>query len=223
MKKGLKVSLWLLISAIMTTTFSSCAVLDKFNSLIGLDTYDYMGEEIVGYLEEGSEEWTEVEEMLHMLAIDGVNLPEFDGAGEAHEAYRESLLNYMLNKSYSMYAGNPDTIDKIRKIYPEYEVIAAIPKNDFESAMYRYFGGSSKITHKSTTLFNYLTRAESYVPASSPIGGVELKLISAAVTERSYRASFTVTVGDAVKEYFALIIRREDNTLFFRTLIEKDG
>ena len=198
----------------------SCTFIDRFTSLIGLDTYDYMAEDVTGSVEEGSEVWQTLEEMLSMLTVNSAELPEFDGAAEAQVLCRDSLLNFMLDSSYSMYAGNSDLISEVREEYPEYELIAAIPKDDFESMMYRSFGGSSKINHGSTVLFNYLDRAEVYVPVTAPIErGADMSMTSAMETEHSYRISFSASAGDVTLRYFALVIKRDDGTLYFRTLM----
>ena len=203
----------------------SCAVLDRFTSLIGYDTYDYMAEDVIGSVDKDSEVWLTLEGMLPMLTVSSAELPEFDGAAEAQSLCRDSLLNYMLDSRYSMYAGNAELISEVREKYPEYQLIAAIPKDDYESMMYRYFGGSSKINHGSTALFNYLDRAEAYVPVTSPIeGGVDFTMTSAMETEHSYRISFSASSGegDRTLRYFALVIKRDDGTLYFRTLMRDE-
>lgn len=213
----------LLVLMIIAPTLFSCAISDRLTALIGYDTYDYMGEEVIGDVESDSETWLTIEGMLPMLTVDSAELPEFDGAAEAQELFRDSLLCFMLDRNFPMYAGNSALIGEVSAEYPEYDLLAAIPKEDFESMMYRYFGGSSKIDHGSTELFNYLDRADVYVPVSSPIGSsVDFTVLSAAETERSYRVSFSASAGGGELRYFALVIKREDGSLYFRTLMRDE-
>ena len=212
----------LLLTVLLSTFLSSCGMFDEAASLIGLDTYDYMAEEITAPVEKDSEIWKTLEKMLPMLTVNSARLAEFDGSAEAHRLCADSLLNYMLDTSFEKYAGNKKMLDAVLELYPGESIIAVIPKDEYETAMYTYFGGSVKISHGDTELFRYLEDAEVYVPAVGPIeSGITAEITDADETEHSYRVIFTASDGDNIMNYFALIIKREDGTLYFKALIQE--
>ena len=99
-------------------------------------------------------------------------------------------------------------------------VITAIPAADFEHEMYRVFGGAVKLTHQGTSLFKYLKDSDVYVPVSRPIeAGTDTVILSAEETENTYRVRFSVSCDKRTREYFALLIKREDGNPYFDTVM----
>lgn len=202
--------------ALITT---ACAFFDDAAGLFGFDHYDYMGENIIGSVETDSEVAEKIKDMIFCLSVDSIILPEFDDMKTALDACRDSVLNYMLNKNYARYAGNSDLIKDACELYPEYTITQLIPAADFEATAYEYFGGSVKISHGDGEIFKYLSKAACYIPAVAPISDcydVEIEAIDE--TESAYRVTFNCSVGDASARYFASVIKREDNTLYFKSL-----
>ena len=200
---------------------TSCAPLGALSSSLGLDADDYSVEEVRTVLTEESEKWGELSDMLSVLTLDSTEIAEFDSMKTSSETCRDSLLNYMYGHNYEKYAGNTALIDKLSEKYPEYTIIAAIPQGDFEAEMYRCFGGSVKITHRSGELFRYLEGGSVYLPVTAPIdGGIDIKLTKAAETEHTYRLSFTVSGRDTSADYHyrAIVIKREDGTMYFKSV-----
>ena len=186
------------------------------------DWSSYLAEDTVSHVEEGGEVWQDVSDMLRALSVDSALLPEFDSEREASELFRDSTLNYMCCKNYSKYAGNSDRLGNIETSGVGGEVIAAIPAAEFESLMYKLYGGKVKLTHKSTSLFNYLEDEKVYVPVTAPVeGGYDVTLSSVEETENTYRVSFKCTAGDYAAEYFALLIKRDDGSMYFSLLMHR--
>ncbi|MCQ2456188.1 MAG: hypothetical protein MJ096_02420 [Clostridia bacterium] len=209
----------IIISAFaLILVLTSCSA----GTLFGGSAKDYMGEEVTGEVARDSALWRELEDMLCMLTVNSAELPEFDSMSDSVELCHDSLLNYMFGRGYSKYSGDHDMIEKIEKYYPGYDVICAIPQADFESEMYRCFGGSVKITHRSSTLFRYLEAAEVYVPVTAPISGeVDIVLDTAEETKSSYRLTFTCSAGEKKLGYCAVLVKRDDGTFYFDAVLKK--
>ena len=186
------------------------------------DSSDYSLEDVTGTVPPDSELFEELEDMLGMLTVNSADIPEFDSMKEAIALFRDSLLNYMSGKNYAKYAGNSALIDKVSEKYPELEVIEVIPMLEFESEMYRYFGGSVKITHKDGKIFRYLPDADVYVPMTGPIdSGVDIVLSEVNETENTYRLSFTCSTDEVSVDYFAIVVKREDGTCYFDAVVKR--
>lgn len=187
----------------------------------GDDATAYISEDVVSKVEEGSEVWNEISELLGILTVDSTEIPEFDSMKESVGYFRDSLLNYLCCKNYRKYAGNGDLLREINEKYPGMNVIAAIDADEFESEMYKTFGGNVKITHKSTTLFTYLEKADVYVPITAPIEkGCDLTLLSLDETENTYRVEFEASADGVETRYFALLVKRDDGSCYFSMLMK---
>ena len=196
---------------------TSCGLLDK----LGFDTYDYMGEEISQTHEIDSEKAVELEQLLDILITDSAALQTFEKMGDAIKAYRDAVLSYMLETGYSKYSGNTDLINKAEKEYPGYNITQIIPENEFEATMYRYFGGNVKITHTDGVKFKYLPSVGAYISSVAPENnGYTADITYLAETDKTYRVRFCIVSEDVKSdEYFALIIKREDGTLYIKKLL----
>ena len=200
----------------------SCTLLDK----LGFDTYDYMGEQIERTLPSDGPEAGMLEDLLGMLITDTDELATFTNMGDAIREYRDTVLTCMLSTGYLKYSGNTELITEAEKAYPEFHITQVIPEDEFESVMYQIFGGDFKITHRSGERFQYLSRVGVYVTTLMPEASLYKPLItSLQETERTYRVKFRVVPADdrvegrvMTREYFALVIKREDGTLYIKRL-----
>lgn len=183
---------------------------------------NYSVEEVTGVVLADSDTFAMLSEMLGMLTFDSAEIPEFDNMKDAIGLFRDSVLNYMSGTSYAKYAGNSALIEKVNEKYPGLNVIEVIPADDFESVMYRYFGGSVKITHAGGRIFRYLDAADAYIPVTAPInGGVDMTLKEVLETENTYRLTFTCSTDEFAVDYYALVIKRDDGSCYFSALFKK--
>lgn len=203
---------------------TSCALGDTILSALGFDTYDYEGESVTAYLEADDAKVAELSEAVKMLSVNTPFLYEFEKSSKAVSRCSDALLNYMLCTSFSKYTGNPELLEGAVKEYPELQILSLIPGEDYENFVYTYFGGDVKLTHKSGTLFTYLERADAYSALTVPIeNNVVVNVISCEETERTYRLTFRNSLDDIVSPvYRALIVKREDGSFYFRSLVSVD-
>ena len=186
------------------------------------ETGDYSIESVTGVVKADSETYAQLYDMLGMLTVDSIVIPEFDNMKDAIGLFRDSVLNYMLGKNYARYAGNAKLIAKITEKHPDIDVIAAIPANELESIVYRNFGGSVKIVHESGKLFKYLKSADAYIPVTAPVnGGVDIRLTEILETENTYRLRFCCSADEKKLEYFALAVKRDDGSCYFDALLHE--
>ncbi|MBR6807985.1 MAG: hypothetical protein IKM46_06365 [Clostridia bacterium] len=182
----------------------------------------YLSEEVISSIEKDSKKWAELSDMLGALTVNSADIPEFDSMSQSAKYFRDSLLNYLCCKNYRKYAGDAELLGDINEKYPELDAVAAIEADEFEAEMYRLFGGSIKITHKSTELFTYLDKSDVYVPITSPVyGGCDLVLVSAEETEHTYRLEFETYTDRKCFTYFALLVKRDDGSCYFSLLLKK--
>ena len=185
--------------------FAGCAAREFFATL-GFDTHDYDAEEIISEYESDGEKAEEICEMVKTLTINSVEIPEFRGTKDAISHCRDSLLCYMMNT------------ETAAKAYPHMRFSVIIPAEDFSNAAYKYFGGKEKVSNKSGNMFEYLDRIECYITAApSQENSLTVNCISLYETENTYRFTFNCTVGEETgDDYFALIIKRDDESCYFK-------
>ena len=210
--------LFLLILSMLSLTACAEGLMGK----LGFDTHDYRGEDVIAVHAPDSEIAVKLSEMTKVLTVSSPMLTPFFGAKEASDACRDAILNHMLRTGYAQYAGNGALLAMAAEAYPQMQLNVLIPASDFESVVYAMFGGSQKITNKNGALFRYLERVDAYTTAALPLeSDVETHALLLEETERTYRLYFVNTL-DAVTspEYFALVIKRSDGSLYFRELSE---
>lgn len=206
-------------------SLTSCGLLDR----LGFDTYDYMSETVTQTHDAGSDTdvLLELENLLQILVTDSPVLTTFDNMGTAIDAYRDAVLEYLLTSDYAKYSGNTTLIERAMKEYPEYQITQVIPETEFEATMYRCFGGDVMISHENGNKFRYLPDVGVYIPMMATMdSGLCADITSLAETEKTYRVRFKVksepeedgTVTESA-EYFALVIKREDGTLYVKKLL----
>lgn len=189
---------------------------------LGFDTHDYRGEKVLAVHEPDSEIARTLAEMTRTLTVASPLLPSFSGAKEAADVCRDAVLNHMLKTGYAQYAGNGALLKKAAEAYPQMQLSILIPAEDFASTVYESFGGREKITNKSGAMFRYLDKVAAYTTAALPVNSeVEIRVTLLEETERTYRLYFVNTLDTVTSpEYFALIIKREDGSLYFSELSE---
>ena len=217
----MKNRIWILLPLLMLA-LTSCRLLDQ----LGFDTYDYMGEEVRRVLPSDGSEAGKLEDLLSMLITDSDDLPTFTHMGDAIREYRDTVLTYMLSNGYLKYSGNTELIAEAEAAYPEFHITQVIPEAEFESVMYEIFGGDVKITHRDGERFQYLSRVGAYVTTLMPEASqYRPRIIELKETDKTYRVRFRVVSagegesdGTMSREYFALVIKREDGTRYIKRL-----
>lgn len=193
-----------------------------FLSTLGFDTHDYEGEEILETYDGDSEKARELTNMLEVLTVNSPSIASFDGANEAMENCRDAVLNYMLNHEYAKYTGNIALMDQVKETYPQMQISAIIPADDFENFVYTYFGGKQKIKNITSTLFVYLDKVNAYITVAQPQeNNIEYNIQKIEETQNTYRIYFTCSLHDEISPlYKTLIIKRDDGNCYFRYLKE---
>ena len=197
---------------------TSCRLIDQ----LGFDTYDYMSESVTSTHGTVGELCDTLEDLLGILITDSPTLETFSDMGGAIRCYRDEVLTYMLETGYSKYSGNTALIEAAERAYPQYHVTQIIPEGEFEATMYRVFGGSVKLTHKSSERFEYLDKVGAYIsPVMFDESALSADITYIGETDKTYRVRFFVSAdGERVSdEYFALIIKRDDGTLYIKKLL----
>ena len=218
MRKILICAAALLICVPMLVSLTSCSLIDK----LGFDTYDYMSESVTMTHGTVGETADTLAGLIGILISDSPELDLFDDTGGAIKCYRDEVLAYMLRTGFSKYSGNNALIGKAEREYPEYHITQIIPEGEFEATMYRVFGGSVKLTHKSGERFEYLDKVGAYItPVMQENDTFFPRITYIGETDKTYRVRFYVSQkdGDVSDEYFVLIIKRDDGTLYMKKLL----
>lgn len=208
----------LLACALCCVMLTSCSLMDK----LGFDTYNYMGESVTTTHPSDGDVARQLCDLVGILISDSPVLDTFNGMNGAIKCYRDEVLTYMLESGYSKYSGNADLISKAENEYQQYHITEVIPAGEFEATMYRVFGGSVKLTHKDGDLFRYLDKVGVYIsPVMLSRSELYPEITYIGETERTYRVRFFVASGEGrvSNEYFALVIKRDDGTLYIKKLL----
>lgn len=197
---------------------SGCGLYD----LLGVDTHDYAAEPMLQALPTDGEVAAELLSMIPMMVQNTPHLIPFDSPDDAAEAYRNGILCFLLERNYSKYNANNALIAETRESYPAYEITTVIPAVDFESTVYRYFGGTTSVENRSTDLFLYLGKVDAYVSVGIGVDdGAEIGITELYETENTYVCTFSATMyGTEAGPYRLLCMKREDGTFYMKTLTE---
>lgn len=187
--------------------------------LFGWDVGDYAAEPTEKTLPNDGNVALMLCDTVRVVLDDRVQLREFRGASQALKLYRDEILNDMLRSDYAAYTGRGSAIRAVAKEYPTLSVSTLISEKDFESTVYRYFGGSG-VRHKSGDAFRYLDRAGYYTtPASPRACNVEIKVLLVEETANTYRMEFKLINGSERSDtYRAIFVKREDSTPYWKAL-----
>jgi len=199
------------------TSLSGCGFAE-FLATLGFDTHDYDSEKVIKEFRVDSDIALEMSEMIKILTIDSVNMPEFEGTDEAIELCRDAILNSMYSNNFAKYAGNESLFRTATEMYPHVEFSVLIPADDFENVAYKYFGSKEKITNKSGAVYDYLEGVDAYITVAKPFGTeIEVNVFSLVETENTYRLEFEASLdGEKSPRYLAQLIKRSDDSFYFR-------
>ncbi len=189
---------------------------------LGFDTRSYSEESVIASRLGDTELEATLSDALRMLTMKEPYLAEFKSSSEAIRKCRDSVLNYMLDVNFSRYSGDIAFLDEAAQEYPHIKITTLIPAVEFSQTYYRYFGGATKISDESGEYFSYLDRLNAYTALSHPISP-EFSAVFSRLdeTENTYRATVHVTVdGVQSPKYDVTMIKREDGTLYFRSVIK---
>lgn len=205
-------------------SFTSCSggegtVYNSVMTMLGFDMNDYENEAAIRFPEKGDEIYETVEGIVSILVYDSVYLSEFETTRDAASGNIDAILNYMLKTSYSAYSGNSELLKEAEEVYPQYHITTLIPQEDYESYVYRYFGGDSSVQHASSARFTFLTKLNAYTTTGQPVtSDVTVDVTSCVETAHTYRVEFSLEKGNESENYTAMIMKREDGTLYMKHL-----
>ncbi len=220
MKRLLRILISVVCVILCGCMLSSCALSDALLTALGFDTYDYESESVTAVHSSDSETALKLSEMVKILSVNNPEVPEFENTGDAVSECRDAILNYMLCTAFSKYTANPELINEAKAEYPHLQLLTIIPDDDYEDFVYTYFGGNTKLSHESSTLFTYLEKVGAYTALTVPVEyKVDINILSCEETEKTYRVSFQNTLDEVTSPvYKALIIKREDGSCYFKKL-----
>ena len=210
----------LFLCALLILPLASCGAAENLLGRLGFDTHDYRGEKTQRVHAPDSETAEMLAAMMRRLSVNSPILTPFSGAKEAADACRDGVLNQLLESGYAQYAGNRALLARAADAYPQLQISVLIPAADFETVIYASFGGSERIVNRSGELFRYLDKIDAYTTAATPQpSSVVTTVLLCEETERTYRLTFENSLDGVVSPaYFALIIKREDGSLYIRSL-----
>ena len=212
----------LVLASSLAVSLSSCAYWEDFKSSFGFDTRDFANEDVIASRLGDEALEAQISECVSMLTMDAPSLAEFSSSSEAIEKCRDSVLNRMLDRDFSRYTGNIELLDRATEEYPQIMINNLVPAADFDRTFYRVFGGATKITRASGEYFSYLEKLEAYTALSAPMSPeFEVTYEKLDETENTYRVTLFVTVnGEASPRYDVLMRKRDDGTVYFRSVKE---
>lgn len=206
------------LAAVLVCMLSGCG----FYELLGIDTHDY-GEEIsLATLPLEGDIAAEIKDMILIMVQNTPHLRTFDNPADAAELYRDGVLCSILERNYAKYSANIELIENARELYPTYEITTVIPAVDFESTVYRYFGGTASVRNRSTDLFTYLDKVDAYISLGIGVdNSAQIEITELYETENTYSCTFTSSMNETVAGPYRLVLmKREDGTFYMRSLEE---
>ena len=188
--------------------------------LLGIDTHDYAAEPVLQSLPTDGTVAAELLSMIPMMVQNTPHLTPFGSPDAAAEAYRNGILCFLLARNYSKYNANNELIDRTRESYPAYEITTVIPAVDFESTVYRYFGGTTSVDNRSTDLFLYLGKVDAYISVGIGVDDrADICITELYETENTYVCTFTLSMYETESgPYRLLCMKREDGTFYMKAL-----
>lgn len=208
----------LLLCVCCVLSLCGCSVYD----VLGIDTHAYGEEPSIAALATDGEVAEELRHMIPMMIQNTPYLVPFDTPAEAAELYRDSIMCFVLDKNYAKYNANTELIAEAAEQYPAYEITTVIPAVDFESTVYRYFGGTVSVGNRSTKLFTYLDKVDAYISVGIGVDrGATITITELYETENTYVCTFTSAMyGSIAGPYRLLLMKRDDGTFYIKSLAE---
>ena len=158
--------------------------------------------------------------MIGIMVQNTPYLSPFDTPSGAADLYRNGILCAVLSENYAKYNANTDLIERTKAAHPLLEVTTVIPALDFESTVYRYFGGTSSVDNVSTPLFTYLADIDAYVSVGIGVDNdADVMIEDLYETEHTYVCIFYNEMnGERSDVYRLLAVKREDGSIYMKSL-----
>lgn len=209
----------LALALCIALSFGGCSVYD----MLGIDTHAYGEEASIAELAIDGAIAAELQSIIPMMFQNTPYLTPFTTPAEAAELYRDGILCFVLAKNYAKYNANTELIAETRALYPTYEITTVIPALDFESTVYRYFGGTASVDNRSTKLFTYLDKVDAYVSVGIGVdNSAEIIITELYETENTYVCIFKSTMNNITAgPYRLLLMKRKDGTFYMKSLAEE--
>ena len=217
LRLGTLVVLLLLVAVFLV----SCAVGSRplwAHGALGLGSATYRSEEVTATLSTEGDLCAELSSMVEVLVGDSLTLQPFSGSTQAVKLYRDRLLLSMLREHYALYNCNAELEASAKSAYPQRTLCTLIPKDAFESFVFRNFGGNH-VAHKSGEVFEYLSKIDCYTsPVPVRASSVAFKVRSLVETERTRRMEFTLLQGGKSLSYTAIFLFRKDGSSYLYSI-----
>ena len=209
------------IFCFLIPSFLSCSAVNSALLYVGIDAHDYKNEPSIRSLDVDEEIVTKLINTLDVIVLDTIELKEFSGHKSVPDIYTDEILSYLLNTRFSKYNGNSTLMRDVEEKYPELYATTIIPADDFDSIMQKHFGAGSSVSHQSGDIFRFLPKVNMYVTEVQPLKKtVNITVISAEETERTYRIFVTLTSHDGVqKSYCGIFAKREKGDPYLKILM----
>lgn len=217
---GVIVAAALLLLIVLMIIFISSGAHHVMLQYLGFDLHDYEGEGVIATYDPDSEKAAELSRLFAPLLLDNVKLTEFSDTRQVSENYRDAILNYLLNSNFAKYTGNLALLATAEKEYPHYHITTLIPRADFESTVYQYFGGKKSVKNESGTIFRYLDKVKAYTSVGQTVKfDIKVEITACVETQNTFRVQFFNSLdGEVSPVYLAVIIKREDGTHYVKKL-----
>ena len=223
-RRGLKSGTLALLILLTCTFLVSCVAGTNalwIRGLFGLDVGAYLAEPAEHTLSTEADTAKLLCDMVDILLAGSISIPSFRNTSQLLEHYRDALLNDMLRENYTLYTGNEKILQGVQKAEPYLSISTAIPAEDLSNMVNRYFGNEVS-NHRSGSAYAYLPRAGVYTTALHPWEAtVDIVVVRIEETAHTYRMYFQLTDGlELSEEYLACFVKREDGSVYFRSLQE---
>lgn len=202
---------------VLAVIFCACAG-EALLAVLGFDTTDYAGEPVLAVLDEHDALAGELCAMVRVMASDPLAVPEFSGSREAMHSCGEAVLTYLLC-SGERRTGGTTLRARAAELYPDSTFTNLISAVDFESAIYRYFGGRENVMHRSDGRFTYLTKLGAYTTVAQPYAvDYRVDVLALEETAHAYRMTFRTGISDYTSPaYRAIFVKRDDGSCYIRS------
>ena len=216
--RGSLVLLLVLISVFLVSCVAGSNSL-WVRGLLGIDFADYHRESVLGEVPVDGAVSAQLCDMVDILTLEHqLSLKPFSSTTQAVKYYRDAILNDMLRDDYQLYTGShAQPSDRANLCQPTISMM--IPTEDFENAVFRYFGGTT-VQHRDGEIFRYMRQAGGYTtPVQARDPATEVRVVSIVETAHTYRMTFYLEdEGAQSSEYLAVFVKREDSSCYFYSL-----
>ncbi len=208
MKKFLYKTKAVVFAISLILIFSSCA--DGISGLFGVDNADYSNESAIKTHETESEISQQLESVCSVLTFGTGDIVCFSSFKDVWQQYSDTVLCYLAGTYFEKYSADDEMFTLLAENYPELSVNTLIPASDFENTVYRLFGGSTHMKHKSTSRFSYLDKISAYISTGKTAAEyTDVRILSLVETQNTYRAVVRFSQnGFAFPSDYSIIFRK---------------